>query len=163
MSWSRSWHHCASGRQLRVLLSDPQARLQGGIASRLVAMSWCFSETSSSASQPLPIGATFGFGSLIGTTRILIDTEHPEILNENKLADQIGNLTLYVASRRLASQLFYLDGFPGRLAGLLDPTEAPIILTWLAELHAAWLLVKVRPERCWAKIIVRIPFQVGCS
>lgn len=95
-----------------------------------------------------------------GVAKFGLDPEHPEVWNENKLAEQIGNLTLCLASRRLATQLVHTHGLPGRLASLLDAGEAPATLLWLTELHAAWLLVKERPERYWKKIIERSPFKL---
>ena len=102
----------------------------------------------------------FGFGSSIGDAKFDLEVGHPIILNEDKQAEQIGVLTLSLASRRLASQLYLSHGLPGRLAGLLGPVEGPQVLAWLVDVYSAWLKVKERPERSWQKIIARSPFNL---
>ncbi|CAK0819735.1 unnamed protein product [Prorocentrum cordatum] len=79
-----------------------------------------------------------GFGSPPAASEADLHALHPHVLNEDKLAESAGVLTMSLLSRRLASHMAYTRGLPGAFAGLLDPTARPRIPAWFQEVHAAW-------------------------
>lgn len=85
--------------------------------------------------------------------------QHPIVLNENKLCEQVATLTLNLVARRLASHMVHSHGLPCAFAGLLDPEVRPRLLGWLQEVYTAWTVVKQQGGRCWQKVVQRSPFN----
>ena len=95
-----------------------------------------------------------------GVSAADLDLDHGAVFNDDRLAEQLGNLTLCTLSRRLASSLWYMKSLPGVLPALLDPAVAPHIIAWLRTVYTAWLAIKGRGGASWTKFLARSPFNL---